>query len=200
MTDRGAITEHPPDPERPDLTGAALEQRVRRLEDVVATLQDTRDLEERLVERVSERVGRNGVNGGRAPTAILLDAGRRLLPAARDLLRPTDASAGDEPAGLLQPRPPWLLYEYYLEMRAMLRMLLDPRYRLTWQAKIVLLGVVPFILTSWWWMPGSSIPFFGSVADKLVDILLAFLAYKVLARELVCYRQAVAGLPVRYGS
>jgi hypothetical protein len=200
MTDRGAITEHPPGAEPPDLTGAALEQRVRRLEDVVATLQDTRELEDRVVERVSERVGRNGLNGGRAPTAILLDAGRRLLPAAREMLRSADASPGEVPATPPELRPPWLLYEYYLEMRAMLRMLLDPRYRLTWQARAVLLGVVPFILTSWWWMPGSSIPFIGSVADKVVDIFLAFLAYKVLARELVCYRQAVAGLPVRYGS
>jgi hypothetical protein len=199
MTDRSAITENLPGPESPDLGAAALEQRVRRLEDVVATLQDTRDLEDRIVERVSERVGRNGLNGGRAPTAILLDAGRRLLPAARDLLRAPEAVSGSA-ATPPELRPPWLLYEYYLEIRAMLRMLLDPRYRLTWQARVVLLGVVPFILTSWWWMPGSSIPILGSVADKIVDIFLAFLAYKVLARELVCYRQAVAGLPVRYGS
>ena len=80
MIDRSIMSDAPvpsngnahPDPTAP----AALEQRVRRLEDVVAGIQDTRQLEERIVERVSDRIQREPKH---AMKESLVHAGRQLL-------------------------------------------------------------------------------------------------------------------------
>src|SRR5208282_5619718 len=84
----------PPDavnPRAPEAVDAAndhdtgsVEQRLNRLEDALAALQDTRQLEQRIVARVAERVDRVpvAVNGGAPSAGTIVDAGRRLLPAA----------------------------------------------------------------------------------------------------------------------
>jgi hypothetical protein len=48
------------------------------------------------------------------------------------------------------------------------------------------------ILLVWFWMP-TSIPILGPLLDKVVDILLAFFAFKILTRELHRYRDMMAG-------
>jgi len=206
MIDRGVTTEDPaPGFERADeadITWATLEQRVRRLEDVVATIQDTKQMEERVAERVADKVTRLGPSLPRESPSRLLDAGRRLLPAARELLLPAPPPAsgtdGTNTATMPDVRPTWLLLEFWNELRLFLRMILDPRYRLTWIARVALLGFIPFILISFWLVPGSSIPVVGSLVDKVVDLLVAFLVYKIFVREANFYRRAVHGLPVRY--
>src|SRR5438045_509828 len=116
MIERGAITDQPAGPngetpiEQPPNGPLGLEQRLCRLEDAVATLQDTRPLEERIVERVSRRLNRNLTQTVQAPGTVV-NPGRRLLPAALDLIR-TKASAARQ--GTL-PRP-WLLFDAYTEL------------------------------------------------------------------------------------
>jgi hypothetical protein len=182
----------------------ALELRVRRLEDVVATLQDTRQLEERVAERLGQRLASPNLQLStptREPATVVVETGRRLLPAALDLVRPKPGPRPG-PAAATAPdlRTPWLLFEFSSELRGMWLMIVDPRYRLSWTARIVLFAVVPFIVTSAFWPPISFVPFVGWILDKALDIVLAFFAYKVLARELAVYRQVTADLPVRYRS
>ena len=45
-------------------------------------------------------------------------------------------------------------------------------------------------------MPGTSIPWIGTLIDKLVDVPLAFLFFKVLSYEARRYRQLSPDLPV----
>src|SRR5262249_58323073 len=80
----------------------ALEQRVRRLEDAVAQLQDTRYLEDRVLERLASR-GR--LSAVRDSAGLILDAGRQLLPVAADVIR-TETRAAETQARAAPAAPP----------------------------------------------------------------------------------------------
>src|SRR5437763_3321619 len=180
----------------PDSTEAvgAIEQRVRRLEDAVAALQDTQLMEDRVVERVVQRVDR-------APLTLheshgfLVDASRMLLPKTVEAV-PTDGSpaAGNSTGATAlteAARSTWLLIEVFRDFRAMLRMLADYRYRMTWTARIVLAVAVGVIVLSWLWLHGN---FFGvgTVIDRVVLVIVVVVVYKVLSREVERYRELLA--------
>jgi hypothetical protein len=201
MIERGAISEQPAGPNGETPTEQTetrpLEQRVRRLEDAVATLQDTRPLEERIVERVSRRLNRNLAQTVQA-SGTVVSPGRQLLPAALDLIRNKAAEAerrSHAPSGNLSR--PWLVFDAYAELRTMVWMFLDSRYRPTWAARIAPLALLALIMTSWIWLPGTAIfpTSLMTIIDKTVDIALAFLAFKILHREARRYRELVADLP-----
>ena len=87
------------------------------------------------------------------------------------------------------------LFEAYDDLRSVVRMYFDPRYRrhMTWTAFLTPFVLLACILVVWFWMP-TSIPVLGmglAFLDKVVDVLLAFFAFKILSRELHRYRQVV---------
>jgi hypothetical protein len=173
---------------------ATLEERIRRLEDVVATLQDTRPLEERIVEKVSTRIKRQSARADSESTGILANAGKKLFSSALTVAPP----APDAPAGDPQPQPAspasgrtWLLYDLYSELRTMVRMYVDRRYRVSWLARVVPLAAVVIYVFSWFIFAGNFLGV-GSLFDRVVDVVLACLVYKVLAREAARYRQTVS--------
>jgi hypothetical protein len=182
----------PTAPSPPVARPATLEERIRRLEDVVATLQDTRPLEDRIVEKVSTRIKRQTPRADSESTGILANAGKKLFSGALSVARPEpDASAGAP-----QPPPaapgsgrPWLLYDLYSELRTMVRMYVDRRYRVSWLARIVPLGALIVYLFSWFIL--GNLWMVGPLFDRVIDLLLACLVYKVLAREAARYRQTV---------
>jgi hypothetical protein len=175
----------------------ALEQRVRRLEDAVATLQDTHPLEERIVERLARRLRRSSAVALQEAGTVY-NAGRQLLPAALDLIRnQADEAERRSGASVADARRPWLIFEAYAEFRTMVRMFLDFRYRPTWIARVVPLALLILIMTSWIWLPGTGIlpGSFMTLVDKAVDLVLAFLAFKILHREARRYRELITDLP-----
>jgi hypothetical protein len=181
---------YPGDP--PNGSLRVLEQRVHRLEDAVAALQDTRQLEERLVQRVTERVSRPAL-GGREASGLVIEARRHLLPAALGLIPSATEAPAAGPPGAAPLRQSWLILDAYSEARAIFRMFVDPRYRMgrwTWLAAV---GLLAAILTSWIWLPGTSIlpGVVGTLLVKMVDLVLAFFLYKVLAREARRYRTLI---------
>jgi hypothetical protein len=209
MTDGGTISEQPVGPngsaqaEQLENGRLALEQRVRRLEDAVATLQDTHPLEERIVDRVSRRLKRNLKQDSASEVpepGQTISAGRPLLPAALDLIRnkAIEAGPGSDTGFKYLPRP-WILFETYAELRTMIRMFLDPRYRATWRARVIPVVLLTLILTSWIWLPGTMFlpTWFMTIVDKLIDLMLAYLAFKILVREARRYRELVVDLPAR---
>ncbi len=175
---------------------SALEGRVRRLEDAVAVMQDTRPIEERVVERLSHMQA-----AAPAPNSadLILDAGKHLLPAAVSVLHADSVPTSAQPVA--QPgRRPWLLWDILAEARAMLHMYVDPRYRMTWWGRLVPLALLAAILTSWVWFPGalflnSISTWLATVLVKLVDLVLAYFLFKVLAAEARRYRETAPGLP-----
>jgi hypothetical protein len=199
MIHQAAITETPqpaPDEAPREDPGPTLEARVRRLEEQIATLQDTQALEERVAERVTAQVGAARGNGVRESVGMLVEAGRQVLPAAVGAL--AEAGRAAQPRPTATPvKPPWLLHDIYAEGRTIVRMYLDPRFRLTWQARILPIVLIAAIATSWVWIPGTSIlpGFVASLIVKVVDLLLALVLFKVLNREVTRYRASSPDLP-----
>ena len=108
-----------------------LDQRLRRLEDVVAELQDTEKLEERILECLTQRMTRLPKDTSfQGATAMVVEAGRRLLPAAAAVLSP-GAGRGPRPPVVSMSRPTWLVAEVYSEFKDMVCMFFDPRYRVS---------------------------------------------------------------------
>ena len=183
----------PPLPPAPD----SLELRIRRLEEAVAGLQDTKQIEERVVERVSDKLSRVSNPGIQESPSFLMSAGRHILPAALGMSAESAASADPRNHSGASPRRAWWLFEAYDDLRAMVRMYSDYRYRrhMTWTAFLTPFVFLACILMVWFWMP-TSLPVLGvglAFLDKVVDVLLAFFAYKILSRELVRYRDMTAG-------
>lgn len=183
MMEVSQIHEDAPSPRQVDLLG----QRVQRLEDAVAALQDTRQLEERVLERVRHSAPVAG------PASLIIDAGRHLLPAALESLH-APMNGMDDPARATA-RPSWWLLDLYAEVRAVFWMFFDARYRLTWTARLVPAGLLFVFLFSWLFLS----PFFliGALLDKVVDVVVIVTAYKVLSREARRYRLLVPDFPVR---
>jgi len=201
MLDRGTITEQPTAPngetpaenppyQRPE----ALEERIHRLEDAVAVLQDTRHLEERVVERVTSRLNRSALPASAESTGMVVNPGHRLVPAALKLAgageQPADSSVATPMRGLRQT---WLFIDFYNEVQAMVRMFFDRRYRVTWLARVVPMVALALFLFSWFFI--DSIRLIGPILDRICEIVLICIVYKVLSREAQRYRQAVCDLP-----
>jgi hypothetical protein len=89
----------------------------------------------------------------------------------------------------------WLLWEGLAEARAIWRMYLDPRYRLSWFARIVPAVLVCAILSSGFWNPLAHLFVVGGLLDKVVDLVLAFALFKVLGHEARRYRETAPDLP-----
>jgi len=205
MAERVTITDEPapaaPEPAAngPAAVGDVIEYRVRRLEDAVAALQDTREIEERVAERVVRRISRNALQTMQDSAGMIVDAGRRLLPKAIGPARPPapPAPSEPEPASTSPVRHEWLLIDAYEEAWSIWLMYFDRRYRphLSWSARIAPLVLLFAILTSWVWVPGTMLLWFplALVVDILVNLLLAYFLYKVLSREARRYREMFSG-------
>ena len=177
----------------------SLEQRVQRLEDAVAALQDTHLVEERLIERaqnlLQERSGTPPPAPARPPAAQQMFDATRFTPP-----RP-NATAATEPPAVEPPPPapppllhrPWLLFDLATELRAMASMFFDRTYRTAWSTRVAVLVLVPMILLSHWWFPFAWVPIVGPLVDKAVDLVLAFFLYKSLSREAHRYMETTSG-------
>jgi hypothetical protein len=160
----------------PGPEGIDLERRVRRLEEEIEGLKDTKALEERVALRVTERLQKVADAG--QFTATPPSAASLSFPEQRPALPPRD-------------RHGWLLLDMVADARLIFRMLLDKRYTQAWTTHLVVWLFVPAILTSRWWFPLSYVPLFGSFFDKALDLLMAFCVYKALSREARHYRHMV---------
>jgi hypothetical protein len=159
-----------------------LEQRVQRLEDAVASLQDTRPLEERVVQRVTERLHGRPV----LPADQLADKISTSPPPARTSFpKPPISSVPPTPE---LARPGWMLLDAFRELGTVFRMFFDVRYHMAWSTRLVVLVLLALILLTPWWLPFGSIFVLGWLLGKIVDLVLAFFIYKALSREAQRYR------------
>jgi hypothetical protein len=176
----------------PSTAGAAepLEERVRRLEDAVASMQDTRGLEDRVVERLAERITRPPA---RTATGVLVEASRRMLPAAVSLVQsPPQGAAG--PAALPTGDAPsrWLIFDVYDEVRTIIRMIFDRRYH-CWSVRLIPVVALGLVLFSWIFIHGLLLV--GPLIDRAFDVVVVFVASAALSRKAAHYRAALAQAP-----
>jgi hypothetical protein len=137
------------------------------------------------------------------PAAVVVHRPGRLWADIGQRLVAPSAPAGSSPprtAGLSPMVPPgvrrtWMLLDALTELRAMYWMFFDPRYRLSWTARLAPLVVLALILTSGFWMPTTSLPVVGFVIDKIVDLILAYILFKLLSYEARRYCETAPDLP-----
>jgi hypothetical protein len=158
----------------PDAVPAPLEQRIRRLEDAVAQMQDKNQPETRIKKP-----------GPSQPTA----------PPSPEMTLHTDAGS--------HSGPKWLLFDIIAEARVIFRLLVDPRYRMTWIGRIVPPVLLVAFLGAYYVV--AAIPFLGLfllgvpvvgwLLQKVVQLLVAFALFKVLHEEVQRYRKMTPDLP-----
>lgn len=139
-----------------------LEDRIRRLEDVLAALHTQTAIQE-------------------PPSSSGAAAIEHPLPAFETALPP----ANWPPAAF--PSQRWLPFEMLAEIRAMIRMYFDPRYRLTWQTRLLPPLILLGMFLSYWILP--------FLIDRPVFLALAYVLFKVLTREATRYRITSPDLP-----
>ncbi len=131
----------------------------------------------------------------REPGGFWGGVGKRLSapshPAASPPPKP-DALASMVPPGV---RRSWFFFDALTEVRSMYWMYFDPRYRLSWFGRLGPLVIVALIVTSYFWMPGTSLPFLGLILDKAADLILAYVLFKLLSHEARRYRETAPDLP-----
>jgi hypothetical protein len=148
---------------------ACLEHRVQRLEAAVTALQEKTCPES--ADKPQVKVGPAMANS----TNIM--AGNPPEPVDGPPAEPAPSS-----------RPPWLLVDILAEAKAMVQMFFDIRYRVGWFTRLLVVILLTLIFTSGLWFPPAYLPLLGTPLEKILDVLLAFVTYKVLSREARRYR------------
>jgi hypothetical protein len=172
-----------PGPHDDPTDGEALERRVRRLEEAIAAIQDTQLMEDRVVERVIERVEQSPYPP-RESTGVIASATRMLMP------KTVDAAPADSATRVDAARTAWLVSGVFNDLRWMLRMLTDYRYRMSWTGRIVLITAIVVGIVSW--LVISGLPFVGGILDRTILILAAVITYKTMTREVQRYQDLMA--------
>jgi hypothetical protein len=180
---------YPDDPR--DANGEALEQRVRRLEDAVAAIQDTQLMEDRVVERVVHRVEHFANPQG---SGLIVSAARMLMPKTVEAVPGNGAAppAADGPAPTTEPQSTWLVVGVLQQLRWMMRMFTDYRYRMSWNTHVVIVSMIVVCVLSW--LVLSGLPLVGGILDRVVLILAVIVAYQSLSREVAKYQELIARL------
>lgn len=177
----------------------SIEDRLSRLEAAIAALQDTRLMEQRLLERVSQRIEGTVL---RSPTAervgsepvgslfpgALRAVGQQLMAATRP--------ETDRPKTSLFSAKQWILTDLIQEIRTFLMMYFDYRYRPTWMARVIPVAAICIFLLSWIGLRNFVFAtFFGAIFDYAINLGLVLLVYKTLQREAARYKAMVAQFP-----
>jgi len=172
-------------PEEPasktDLTTLSLEDRVRRLEDVIAGLQ--------LASPDWIETTRAGRPPKERPSTSITSA------PVSTLASNIEADAPTPPPPILTRQHPWLLADIYIELRCIPRLFFDPRYHLSWQTLLLTpLLILALVLVKW--VVGSI--FLIGYIELILSPILFYVLFKVLSREATRYRQTSPDLPLAW--
>jgi hypothetical protein len=164
---------------------ADLEQRVRRLEEAMALLQQGRP--------TSGSGAHNAVTAS-VPTAVPtpghVTADRPEPPPAGPPPTATPTSTARRGAG-------WLFWEMFIEVRVFLRMFTDPRYSMSWFCRLLTPLLLAVLLFPGWIVPLGSLDILGVgwIAQKIGTLIAIYVLVKVLSHEARRYRQMAPDLP-----
>lgn len=121
-----------------------------------------------------------------------------VLPLPRLLPPPPEGTILAPPEHREPPPRGWFFGQLWAELRLAVRMYFDPRYRVSRTAQVAfplfaILLILNYFLFSVWF----SIPVVSPVAERVLDVIIVVLAYRILTRELDRYR-AVLDYLARY--
>ena len=112
-----------------------------------------------------------------------------VLPLPRLLPPPPEGTIFTPPEQHEPAHRGWFFVQLWAEARLAVQMYFDPRYRVSRTAQVAfplffaLLALNYFLFSVWF-----SISVVSPIAERLLDVTLAVLAYRVLVRELDRYR------------
>jgi hypothetical protein len=155
---------------------AALEDRVRALEQTVTVLKDARAIDERVT-----------ASAPAIPVAAVIDAlsPQPLPPAVKNLVQ-----AAAQPSTLTQvARSSWLAFDMVHELITVGRMLLDPHYHTAWITRFLVIAFAIALFISSWWVPLSGVSVIGPLINKLADLVLAGILFLALFCETRRYKE-----------
>jgi uncharacterized membrane protein YkvA (DUF1232 family) len=176
------------------LDGDELEQRVHRLEEIVADLCNTQILEDRVAARVAEQLRPRLQQAELDSASPAASAGTEAAtPEAQvDAAAPPPGSAYTLPVPLPADPEMSLIREVWSEVRLLLRMVRDPIYSISWLGIIVPLFALVYVVFPWKFWPLNAIPDGIYLIGLLDDLVVAYVGFKVLGRELRRYRGFLA--------
>jgi hypothetical protein len=133
-----------------------------------------------------------------APASDAAGADPTVLPLRLAPPPPDGAIVG--PPEHQEQRSRWFFAQLAADLRLAARMYFDPRYRVSRLAQCAfpLIGAL-MVLNYFLFVHWFAWPVFSPIVERLLDVLLAVVAYRMLARELERYR-AVLDYLTRYGS
>jgi len=168
-----------PDPSDEDM-GREAYDRVQRLEGELAELRtNLSDLAELVAGDIKER------------RAVRAEPAPPMAGLAAPITLPSPPATAESSG-----KRPWMLVELYRETGLAIRMYFDPRYRVRRSTRIMVpaifgLFVLNYILFNYI-LNILVINFFAPIIERIIAVVLAVLLYKVLAREVVRYRDTIA--------
>jgi hypothetical protein len=179
-----------------------LAERVRRLEEQLATREAAPPADEEVARRVltllAEKAAQHRAqSAGEPPVPGLIPAA---VTAARVAQTYFPAGPDAPPGAAAQPAETgfraWLVTQVADEFRLIFRMYFDPRYRLSRVAQFGVPIVLALMVLNYFFV--ASLPVVGFLFERLLLIVLAVVLYRILAREVVRYR-AVLDFLARFG-
>jgi hypothetical protein len=165
----------------------AIEDRVRTLEVKFAEYQAVMEGSDHVIAKLAEPPS--------TPPPLL--ASDRVLVLAASQTAPTPPAPPQgavlhPPESTIPTTRGWFLMQLAAEFRLMVRMYFDPRYRISRTTQFVLPGIVLlavlnyFLFASWF-----SIAIVGPVLERIIDMVLCVIGYKLLTWETGRYRDVL---------
>ena len=123
-----------------------------------------------------------------------------IFPLMRLLPPPPDGAILAPPEPQEPARRGWFFGQLWADVRLAVKMYFDPRYRVSRTAQLAFpLFAALLVFNYFFFSVWLSIPVVCPVAERLLDVVLVVLAYRVLVRELDRYR-AVLDYLAKYAS
>jgi len=168
-----------------------LDERIRKLETALADRPAPPD-DDALADRVIARLSALAAERERDPDGrgvmVLASSGEVPPPPQGAVLHPPAPSAE------FAPRT-WFLANLAAELRLVLTMYFDPRYRISRTTQFALPGIVLLLIFNYFFFAHwVTIPFLSPVLERLLAVVIGILIYKLLTRELARYREVLAYL------
>lgn len=159
-----------------------VEQRLRRLEAAVTALKDTPLMEERVVDKVIQRLKKTPIKNLRDAVVTPEETKEpAAAPHPEEVPVETVISAVPE----TKERRGWFLFELLGEFRTIGQMTFDHRYRFSWIGRVGPVVIAVLYIFLWFLIGGSGLL---GIFERVFDIVLVVLLYHILSREARLYR------------
>ena len=164
-------------PHSDDTMSESLHERIERLEVIIAELRETSLNDVQIVERVLAQLREKEPGHATFPQGLAADhraetAG--LVPAS---IKGIEAEELSEKSKLRQ----W--FSSFHEFSMILRMYFDGRYRLSRMAQLAVPGLIGLMVLNYFFFAFWTVPILAPILERLLLVILAFVLYKILARE-----------------